>query len=330
MTSPAAPVGAPAPPPGPGAARSFDPASTALLVALGSTWGLSFLFIELALAGLGPLWIVVGRTSLGALTLGIVLRVRRRRMPRDLRSWRHFAILGLTGNAVPWAAVAWAQQTLPSGLTALLMAVVPTSTLLVSVAVGSERLAPARLLGLVLALGGVGATVTADPSDTGRLLATGVVVAATLCYAIGAVYAGRTVAGRIEPLVVATGQVTSAAVIALLPALLLDPLPAAGGLTPTVIGAVGALGVAGTGIAFLVFYALMDRVGPTNATMVTYLVPLVAVVAGALVLDERLGPNVLVGGALIGAGIWLSQRGTKPRTPAAADRADVEPGGQRR
>jgi drug/metabolite transporter (DMT)-like permease len=296
----------------PARSRTFAPRDTALLLTLGGMWGLSFLFIEVALRGLTPLWIVAGRTLVGALFLLLVLRARRQPIPRATRLWGHLFVLGVVSNAVPWGAVAWAQQAIPSGLAALLMALVPTSTLVVSVLLGMERFSPGRALGLLLALGGVGLTVAADLSDTGRLIAIAVIVAATILYALGAVYAKRFVSGTASPLTIATGQVASAGVVSLVGALVLDPLPTVEALTPTVLGSVVALGTLGTGAAFLVFYILIDRVGATNTTLVTYLIPLVAVVAGAVVLGERLPPEALAGGALIGVGIWLAQRGTRP------------------
>jgi drug/metabolite transporter (DMT)-like permease len=293
------------------APRGFGPRETVLLLTLASMWGLSFLFIEIALRGLGPMWIVVGRTGVGALVLLTVLRLRGRRLPASARLWGQVLILGVVTNAVPWSAVAWAQQSLPSGLVALLMAAVPTSTLLVSVAIGLERFTPARIAGLALALSGVALTVAGDATDPGRLVAIGVIVVATIMYASGAVYANQRVSGNASALTIATGQVITAFLVTVPVALLLDPLPDPQALTPAVLAAVTALGALGTGAAFLVFYTLIERVGATNTTLVTYLIPLVAVVAGAVVLGERLGVAALAGGLLIVGGVWLAQRGTR-------------------
>lgn len=305
------------PPPSP---RAFGPPETALLLLLAGMWGLSFLFIEVALRGLGPMWIVVGRTGVGALVLLAVSRVRGHRLPGSAQMWRRLLLLGIVTNAVPWSAVAWSQQRLPSGLVALLMAAVPSSTLVVSVLAGLERFTLVRVLGLTLALSGVGLTVAADLGDPGRLLAIGVVVVATMMYASGAVYAGRRVSGTTSPLTIATGQVISAFAVTVPVALLVDPLPGAEALTPSVLGAVGGLGGLGTGIAFLVFYTLIERVGATNTTLVTYLVPLVAVLAGALVLGERLALPAMLGGGLIVVGVWLAQRGTAPSPTVQLER----------
>jgi drug/metabolite transporter (DMT)-like permease len=293
-------------------ARAFAPRDTALLLTLGVMWGLSFLFIEVALRGLTPLWIVAGRTLVGGAFLVVLLLARGQSLPRGGRLWGHLAVLGVVSNALPWGAVAYAQQAIPSGLAALLMALVPTSTLVVSASLGMERFSRTRLVGLLLALAGVGLTVAADLSDTGRLLAIATIVLATVLYACGAVYAKRYVSGTASPLTVATGQVTTAAAVSLAAAFVVDPLPDTASLSATVLGSVVALGTLGTGAAFFVFYVLIERVGATNTTLVTYLIPLVAVVAGAVVLGERLPPEALAGGALIGAGIWLAQRGSRP------------------
>ncbi len=301
----------------PTTARRFGPPETALLLLLASMWGLSFLFVEVALTAVPPIWIVATRVTVGATTLLIIVTALRVPLPREARMWRHLALLGVLNNAVPWTAVAFAQQALPSGLTALLMAMVPMSTLLVSVAVRLERLTPLRLVGLLVSLSGVALIVAGDVDDVGRLLAVAVVLAATLLYALGTVYAKRNVSGALPPLALATGQVLSTSLIMLPIALFLEPLPDVTSLSAAVVGSLSALGALGTGIAFLVFYTLIERVGATNATMVTYLVPVVAVIAGVVVLDERLSWVALLGGAVVVLGIYLTQRAL-PKTPAEA------------
>lgn len=301
-------------------ARTFGPRETLLLLSLASMWGLSFLFIEIALRGMGPMWIVVARTGVGALVLVTATRLRGHPLPDSVRLWRRLLLLGIVTNAVPWSAVAWAQQSLPSGLVALLMAAVPSSTLIVSVLVGLERFTLVRVLGLALALSGVGLTVAADLGDPGRLLAIGVILLATMMYASGAVYASQRVSGASSALTIATGQVVSAFVVTVPVALLLDPVPDPAAMTPTIVAAVVALGGLGTGIAFLIFYTLIERVGATNTTLVTYLIPLVAVIAGALVLAERLALPAMLGGVLIVLGVWLAQRGTAASATAQLER----------
>lgn len=284
-------------------------------------WGLSFLFIEVALEVVPPLWIVAARVTIGATVLLLIVAVRRVAMPRDLRMWGNLVLLGVMNNAVPWTAVAYAQRSLPSGLTALLMAMVPMSTLLVSVTVGLERITPLRLTGLLVSLGGVALIVVGDVDDVGRLVAVSVVLAATVLYASGTVYAKRKVSGQLSPLALATGQVLSTALLLIPVALLFAPIPDLAALTPAIVGSLSALGALGTGIAFLVFYSLIERVGATNATMVTYLVPVVAVIAGVVILGERLSPAALAGGAVVVIGIYLTQRALPKSAEEAFERA---------
>lgn len=293
----------------PAVSRStFAPVDVALFLALSSMWGLSFLFIKVAVGQLSPMWVVAGRTAVGATVLLVILRARGRWLPPVGRVWVHLLVLATLGNAIPWALVAYAQRSLPSGLTAVVNSLVPVSTLLVAAAVGLERMRLHRVVGLFLALVGTGVVVSGEFGTPGRLVAVLLVAGATLMYGASAVYAKRFVSGRQRPLAVATGQVLLAALLSAPVAYVLGPTPAWGELRPTVLGAVGALGAFGTGLAFLLFYLLIERVGATNATMTTYVIPVVGVLAGWLFLGERFGLNVLVGAVGILVGVWLAQR----------------------
>lgn len=291
----------------------FAPIDVAMLLTLSFMWGSSFLFMEVSVDTVHPLWIVLTRTATGGLALLAILTLRGRRLPRDLRLWGHLALLGAFNNAVPWTGVAWAQQFIPSGLAALLMSLVPISTLLISFGVGLERFTVIRFAGLMTALAGVAIIVGDDIDDTGRLVAILVVVGATVMYAISAVYAKLVIAGRERPMELATGQILMAAALTAPVAIFVAPLPVRADVTVGIIGALVTLGVIGTGLAYLTFYTLIERVGATNSSLVTYLIPVVAIVLGAVVLGERLGLAALAGGAFVVAGIWLSQRQRRPR-----------------
>lgn len=287
---------------------TFAPFDVGLFLALSSMWGLSFLFIKVSVDQLSPLWVVAGRTTVGAAVLLAILRLRGRWLPTAGRMWLHLLVLATLGNAIPWALVAYAQQSLPSGLTAVVNSLVPVSTLVVAAVVGIERLSVRRVAGLVLALLGTTVVVSGELGAPGRMASVLIVAAATLMYGASAVYAKRHVSGQERPLAVATGQVLVAAVLSVPAAAIVGPTPAWGELRPTVLAAIGALGLFGTGLAFLLFYLLIDRVGATNATMTTYLIPVVGVIAGWVFLGERFGLNVLVGAVAILIGVWLAQR----------------------
>lgn len=287
---------------------TFSPADAGLFLLLSSAWGLSFLFIKVSVEALSPLWVVAIRTVIGAAILLLIIRARGRRLPREAGVWGHVLFLATVGNAVPWALVAWAQQDIPSGLAAVVNSLVPASTLAVAAAVGVERLTARRVTGLALALIGTATVMASEFGAPERVLALAVVAGATVMYGASAVYAKRFVSGRQPPLVVAGAQVVLAAVLSVPAAWLVDGGLEVEAFTPAVLASVSALGAFGTGIAFLLFYLLIDRVGATNATMVTYVIPVIGVLAGWLILDESFGWNVLIGGVVMGLGIWLAQR----------------------
>jgi drug/metabolite transporter (DMT)-like permease len=219
-------------------------------------------------------------------------------------------VLGLLSNMLPWLLLAWAEQTISSGLTAVLNALTPSMTLVVAVAIGLERLTAPRVLGLSLALGGTTLAVWQELDAEGGLAPILAIVLATVLYGAGAVYAKRTVSGRFGPLQLAAGQVLVSAVIMTTGTLVWAGLPQ--GLEADSAGSLLGLGALGTGLAFLVFYRLLDSVGATSATLVTYLIPVVGLIAGAVVLSEEFGPNVVAGLVIIVAGIWLAQREPLP------------------
>jgi drug/metabolite transporter (DMT)-like permease len=287
---------------------TFAPRDVALLASLAAMWGLSFLFIKVAVPVVAPLWIVAARCLVGALVLLVVLRVRGTALPRGARVWRDLTILAALGNAIPWGLMAWATQFLPSGLVAVVNALAPTSTLVIAILVGLEAPSLRRAAGLVLALCGTALAVSSNLGAPGTVLAVLAVVLATVCYGAGTVYAKQRVSGNHPPLAIATGQVLMAALMSIPVAALTSPWPDVSAVTPAMAGSLVALGVFGTGAAFLAFYTLIARVGATNSILVTYLIPVVALLAGAVVLGESLTLVVAAGTALTIGGVWLAQR----------------------
>lgn len=302
---------------------SFEPADVGLFLTLSAMWGFSFLFIKVAVGQLSPVEVVAGRTLVGAAALLLILRARGGHLPRGWVIWGHLMVLATAGNAIPWTIFAWAEESIPSGLAAVINSLMPATTLAVAAAIGIERLTLRKVGGLVLAFTGTAIVVSGELGAPGRLFAVLGAVIATLFYAGATVYTKRFVSGRESPMVLATGQVLGAAVLSTGVALLLGPVPDLGALRWEVTGSVVALGVFGTGLAFLVFYALIERVGASNASMVTYLIPVVGLLAGWLILDETFGPHVLAGAAVIVAGIWLAQRERRAPSETAHEVEEV-------
>lgn len=289
------------------AVSAFRPRDAALLLVLALVWGNSFLFIKTAVAVMPPPWVVTARMVIGALLLSGLALGSRERAPRDLATFRNLAVIGVFGTALPWLGQAWAQQFLDSGLMAVLNASTPVATLIVAVLSGQERLYRNRVFGLALAVLGtfvvVGAEVRAGRSTPALLMA----VLATSGYALGAVLARARISGRVPSVWAAALQLAWGAVLLGPVAWALEgPPPTA--LPPAVIGALLALGLLGTGLAFQIYFTLLQNVGATNTSMVTYLVPVVGLASGALVRGERFGANVFIGAAAMIGGVWLAQR----------------------
>jgi drug/metabolite transporter (DMT)-like permease len=288
---------------------------TTAYVALALIWGSSFLLIKEALVALTPGQVAVGRIVLGAVTLRTLMVIADRQWPREPRFWGHMAAVGLLLCVVPFTLFAWAGESLPSGLSAILNASTPLMTAVATTAVvPSERMGARQ--GLGIALGAAGVVVVVAPwglggftSIPGQLACLG----ATACYGLGFAYLRRFVVGRYQydSLTISTVQLTTAAAAAVVvsPFLAAGPLMATQpALIPIPLAALALLGVFGTGIAYIWNTAIVTNWGPIAASTVTYLTPLVGVALGALVLGETLSWNQPVGGAVVIAGVVLAHR----------------------
>lgn len=300
---------------------SFSARDGALLVLLALMWGCSFLFIKTAVAVVPPSWVVADRLVIGALLLIGLVAARRQRLPHDRQTLAVLVVVGLVGTSLPWLGQAWAQQSLDSGLLAVLNASTPAATLVIAVLAGQERLHVLRVIGLGVALLGTLVVIGGEVRAGGSSLALLVGAVAGFAYGFGTVLTRARVSGRVAPLPAAATQLAVGALaVVVLAALTSGPPPIAGIGLPAA-GALLGLGVLGTGLAFLLYFTLIERVGATNASMVTYLVPIVGLAAGALVRGERFGVNVVVGAIVLIAGVWLAQR-----TPAPTEAAGAEQG----
>jgi len=285
----------------------------ALLGALAIMWGSSYLFIKIGVATLPPLSLVVLRAAVGLaclLTMHVLTRVP---FPRDRRTHGHLAVLATVNLVLPFWLISWAEQRIDSGLAGLLQSSGPFFTLLIAAAfIHDERITRGRLAGIGLGFAGIVLLSSEDLVDLGnplgadRLVGELAVVLGSLCYAIGNTYARRHLRTT-RPLVLATGQVGWSVVIVAALALVID-----GGIAlppvPEAALAIGWLGVVGTGLAYVAFFRLLGGWGPTRASLVSYLLPVVAVVLGVVILGERIDALVAAGAALIVAGVWTVNR----------------------
>jgi drug/metabolite transporter (DMT)-like permease len=271
-----------------------------LLVALSAIWGSSFLFIKVGVEELEPAVVVCGRLVVGALVLlpvviarGGVSGLRAMLVP--------IAVLGTLNNALPYWLLSFAETRIDSGLAAVIQAAAPIFTVLLAIRIDpSQRVTGLRLVGVVL--GFVGVALLVGVQEGGELLGALAVVGTALCYAVSVLYAGRAIRS-FSPLDVSIGQLSVGALLTLPAALLQWPAE-----TPSakVVGAVLVLGVLGTGLAYLLYFALIVRAGASRAILVTYLVPAFALLYGRLILDEPVTASALTGLALILGGTALA------------------------
>jgi drug/metabolite transporter (DMT)-like permease len=278
----------------------------AMLLTLSVLWGSSFFFAGVAVTGLPPLTIVVLRVGIAALILNTVLPLMGLGMPGDGKSWRAFLVMGMLNNIVPFCLIVWSQTRIASGLAAILNAATPLLTVLVAhLFTEDEKMTGNRLAGVLVGLSGVALMIgPAALAGLGKnVVAQLAVVLAALSYAFAAVYGRRFARMGIAPIVTATGQVT-AATLALLPiALLVErpwelPLPGW-----PVGGAVLGQAVFSTALAYILYFRILAAAGATNLLLVTFLMPVSAIVLGTAVLGERLNLQHFIGMALIGAGL---------------------------
>jgi drug/metabolite transporter (DMT)-like permease len=288
-----------------------------LLLALAGLWSGSFLYVAVALAALPPLTLVLGRVGLGALALLALIALRGERLPREPRAWGALLLMGALNNAIPFALIAWAQTRIDSGLAAICNATTPLFTVALAALLGLQPLSPARLTGLACGLAGV--VLLVGPAALGSIGRAGwgeaAVLAAAVSYAAASLHGRRL--RRHPPMVAAVGMLCGATLLLAPLALAIDrpwQLPAPGAAALLALLAVALLS---TALAYLLYFRILARAGATNLMLVTLIVPAGALLLGAAVLGERVGPRALAGMALIAAGLaaidgraprWLASR----------------------
>jgi drug/metabolite transporter (DMT)-like permease len=277
----------------------------AAFVLLGLIWGSSFAWIKVAVTDVPPATLVAWRMSLGAAgMLGLIVALRLPR-PRGAGEWLPLVVLGAVNAAIPIFLISWGQQWVDSGTAAVLNSLTPIFSLVIAgLALRVEPVTALRVIGLLL--GFIGAAILASRqlelrADAAGLIGAMAVVLAALSYAVGASYARHRIQ-RTHRYVVAGGTLLFAAVDAWVLALLAD----GGVVLPTQLSTVIAiawLGVLGSFVAYVLFFFLIEHLGATMASMVTYLFPVVGVGLGVLVLGERMDVRLAAGTVLVLIGI---------------------------
>jgi drug/metabolite transporter (DMT)-like permease len=289
-----------------GAGQAMGREDWAILLFLSVLWGGSFFFIEIALKTVQPLTLVLIRVALAAAMLWVFLWWRRERLPMPPGAATAYLVLALLNNAIPFVMFAWAQEEITGGLASILNATTPIWGVLVAhLFTADEKANPNKVIGVLLGFAGV--AVLIGPGFLGQLgkglWAQLACLAATLCYALAGVWARRFRRMGIEPTAVATGQLTAASIVMLPLVLLFEPPWLAAAPSAQAWLSLAALALFCTSLAYILYFRLLASAGATNSLLVTFLIPITAILLGALFLGEHMELRSFAGMALIAAGL---------------------------
>ena len=292
------------------ASRAPSQSSIAIqFVLTGIIWGSSFLFMKVALGGLSPAQVAWSRLILGALTLGLFVALRHETLPRSLKLWAHMTVLAVSFCVVPFLLFSWAQQHVTSGLASIYNATTPIMTaVMAGLLFRVERLKLVQIAGIVVGILGVMIIIAPwQGLDLNQsLVAQFAILGATACYGFSLAYMRKFVANSgMSALVFSFLNIGIAAAImaVLTPLIALTPVA----LDPWIVGSVILLGCLGTGVAYIWNQNTLRAWGPTRASTVTYITPVVGVALGILILGEGLSWNEPVGAVVVFLGILLAQ-----------------------
>lgn len=282
---------------------SMRPVEWAMLGLLSLVWGCSFFLIEIALRGFGPFTVVFLRVTVAASVLLCVMRFSGLRFDSGLKGWGWYLVLGLLNNAVPFSLITWGQTRIESGSAAIFNATTPIfAGVLAHFFTTDERLTTNKVIGMIL--GFLGVYLMMKPELDGGLSWRGfgqvAVLGAALMYAVSGIFAKRF--SRDPPVVTAAGMLIGASIIMLPLAFVIDsPWQARPSLET--ISAVAALAVVGTAAAYVLFFRVLAAAGATNVLLVTFLVPIGAILLGVTILKETIRWEELAGMGLIFLGL---------------------------
>jgi drug/metabolite transporter (DMT)-like permease len=286
--------------------RAMNTREWALLFGLSILWGGTFFFVAIAVKEIPPLTLVVLRVGIGVLALLLTLAVLGIRLPTSRGAWTAFVGMGLLNNAGPFALLNWGQTHVASGVVSILLGTTPFfAALLAHFYTHDEKLTGGRLFGVIAGMIGIGAMVGSSALHALTVDVAGqlAVVLAAIGYAVSSLWGRRFGKLGLTPVVAATGMMIVSTAVMIPIALLIDrpwtlPMPGAG-----VIAAVIGLAIPSTAVAYVIYFRLLRSAGSTNLMLVTFLIPVTAILLGVSFLGERLEPRHVFGMALIALGL---------------------------
>jgi len=274
-----------------------------LIIILSILWGGSFFFVGVAVKEVPPLTIVFCRVGLASIILLGIVYLKGDKMPASPSLWGGFIIMGALNNLIPFSLIVWGQTHIESGLASILNATTPIfSVVLAHLLTREERLTTNRVSGVLI--GWIGVTVLIGIESLKgfgiEVIGQIAVLGAACSYACAAIYGRRF--KDLSPLVVATGMLCSSTIMMTPLALIVDQ---PWNLSPSVMTLMALFGLAAisTSLAYIIYFRVLATSGPTNILLVTFLIPLSAILLGVTVLGERLGWNAFVGMGMIFIGL---------------------------
>jgi drug/metabolite transporter (DMT)-like permease len=285
-------------------ALTMSAADWLLLIVLSVFWGGSFYFAKIAVVEIPPLTLALGRVGIAAAALAAIAHILRLAWPRDARTWANFTIMAAFNNALPFTLLFWAQIHMSIGLASILTGTSPLFGVLIAHALThDDQLNAGRAIGVVAGFIGIIVLIGVDLLGEfgSHVLAELACLAAAASYGFGAVYSRQV--RRLSPIMVAAGQLTMSTVLLLPLVLWFDQGSALLTASWPALGSMFALALICSALAYLIYFRIISRAGATNALLVTFLVPVSAIVLGIVLLGERIELHQIAGMVVIFIGI---------------------------
>jgi drug/metabolite transporter (DMT)-like permease len=275
-------------------------------IALGLIWSSSFLWIKIAVQEIPPITLVAYRVLFGLLFGVVMILIQRVSLPRDAKSWTPLLILGISNIAIPFFLISWGEQSINSGVAAILDATVPLFSIVIAhFTLEDDQMTLPKVTGLLIGFAGVIILMSKDiGTSPSSLLGQGAVILACAFYAASGVYARKNTENT-PGILRSAGPLVSATTVMWLGSFLFESPVKVPQLSITWIALLW-LGILGSGLAFVMSYYLIHEIGPTRTSMVTYTFPLGGVVLGFIFLNESLSWQLIVGGVLIIASLAVA------------------------
>ena len=275
----------------------------ALLLLLATLWGASYSFIKLGVATIPPITLIAWRTLIAGVLLLLVMRWRGVTMPTNAETWRRFAVQACLNSVIPWTLIAWGERSVDAGLATILNSAAPIFTFLFTVLVTRhETTTPRKLFGVIAGMAGICLIVGVKALDQvgQELWAEVAIVAATICYACGAIFS-RGFQG-LDPMAPAAGSLLCGTAM-LIPLSLVFEQPWTSAPSPSSISALLGLAVFSTAAAFAIYFRLIQTLGSVGTTAQAYLRVPIGVAVSVVFLGEHLAPTAWIGLACVVAGV---------------------------